>query len=391
MCSGSAERGSSQAAVSKTEGVLTASLFQVAAILVVAFFMLPLLSAQGIRSNSVPLSAEGQYQSGVELAQSGDSTNAEAHLRAAWVIKPTEPKYVQGLTVYYIHRHEFTKALEVLGDYVKRSGPTSLGWTLQGELLFEQHQYDLAYQSLRSALDMSDDNYRAHELLGLIFSALDRYALGLEELKTAAKQNPDSPQVHFYLGRLYYQTNFYSSARDEFIECLKLSPNYPEARENLGLAYEALGDSAGALAQYRQALSLEQKGTVPRSEYPYVCLGLLLEKEGQTTDAIALLKQGQERNPESSWANFELGRLLFKTNHGNSGESYLKHAATIDKDFSRVHFILGRLYRETHRPREAQTEFLLFQELDKNPENRQPRSSGPGRYYRASKVNADEQ
>src|SRR5690348_7441649 len=243
MYCGSAEPGNSADAISIIDRLLTALLFQAVGIFMVGFFILAPLSAQDVPDSSARVSAERQYQNGVNRAQLGNSTSAEAHLRAAWALEPTEPRYVQSLTIYYIHCHEFTKALEVLRNYVKRSGPTPLGWTLQGELLFEQRHYNLAYQSLRSALDMSNDNYRAHELLGLIYSVFGKYSLGLGELKIAAQQNPISPQVHYYLGRLYYQTYEYLSARDEFLACLKLKPNYPEARENLGLAYEALGDS----------------------------------------------------------------------------------------------------------------------------------------------------
>ena len=194
-------------------------------------------------------------------------------------------------------------------------------------------------------------------------------------MEVAAQQNPTSPQIRFYLGRLHSETSDFSAARDDFVECLKSKSDYPRALENLGLAYEALGDTSSALTRYRQAVDLEKSGKTPRSEYPYICLGLLLEKQGETTEAMALLTQGWQRNPNSSWANFELGRFLFNANHEDSAEYYLKRAETLDKNFARVHFLLGRLYQKTNRLQEARAELSLFQELDKVLENRKPRST----------------
>jgi tetratricopeptide (TPR) repeat protein len=51
---------------------------------------------------------------------------------------------------------------------VARRGATALGWQLQGELLFAQKQYQLAHESLLRSLELSNENYRAHQLIGLI-------------------------------------------------------------------------------------------------------------------------------------------------------------------------------------------------------------------------------
>ncbi|SRR6266496_4188861 len=96
-------------------------------------------------------------------------------------------------------------------------------------------------------------------------------------------------------------------------------------------------------------LELESRKT-PRSEFPYVCLGLLLKKQGASAEARELLEQGQQRNPGSSWANCELGRFWLTAKKLKSAEHYLERAETLDSTFSRVHFMLGRLYQQTNKP-----------------------------------------
>jgi tetratricopeptide (TPR) repeat protein len=334
-----------------------------------SYLVLP-ISAQGVPSEE---SAETYHNRAIRLTLADDSPEAAVWFRKAWELEPANSVYVHDLAVYYIHHHDYPNALAVIRDYVKRSGPTALGWTLQGEYLFERKQYDESYQSLREALDISNTNYRAHELMGLIFSVHRRYDLGLEELKVAVAQNPNSAQTRFYCGRLYYRAGNYPAARDEFTACLTLNPAYPQATENLGLALEAMGDVSSAEGRYRQAIALDKAGNTLRSEYPYVCLAaLLLKQPGHDRDAEELLKRALSNNPKSAWAHCELGRLYFKQRDDEAAAKHLAISVELDNNYSRPHFFLGKIYQRTDRLQEAQTEFARFKELDANPDNREP-------------------
>jgi tetratricopeptide (TPR) repeat protein len=330
-----------------------------------------LLSSPPVLIASNP-EAEESHRRALEFVSAGNASAAEVEFRRAWELERTEPKYVHDVTMHYIHLKKYSEALDVIRDSVKRSGPTALAWTLQGEVLFQQKLYDAAYQSLRSALDVNNDNYRAHELIGLIFSLNHRHMLGLEELKIAVQQNPGSAQAHFYCGRLYYQTGNYAASRDEFLECLKLDSFYPQALENLGLAYEGTGDPGQSAALYQQAIDLGKRGKTPPSDFPYVCLAVLVYRQGEQARARDLLRQALAINPNSAWANFELGRILFQAGEDRTAEQHLQRAAKLDPNYSRPHFLLGKLYQHTGRSSEATRQFDTFQKLDKEPDNRQP-------------------
>jgi tetratricopeptide (TPR) repeat protein len=320
--------------------------------------------------------AEEHYKRAVGLAKDRRTQAAEAEFRAAWERAPDQERYAYGLAMHYTHSHQFEKALSVIRDNVTRHGPTALGWTLEGELLFEQKQYGPAYECLQNALKLSLTNARAHELIGLILVVHRRNMEALEELRIAAQQNPESPQAHFYYGRICYTTADYATARDEFQACLQLQADYPEALENLGLAFEALNDDDKALECYRKAIALDKTATNPPSEEPYIELGRLLAKLDEDDEAISVLREGLQKHPNSARGNYEFGRVLFRTRHYADAEKLLVRSVELDPNFSRPHFLLAAIYRAQNRAREASSELARFQNLDKVPENRQARITG---------------
>jgi len=310
---------------------------------------------------------------GLSLIASENAHLAEVELRRAWELNPTEERYVRNLSSFYINNRRYDKAQEIVQDYTTRQGENGLSCLLQGEVFFAQKEFAKAYQSLRRSLEFSSDNYRAHQLVGLIHVLAQRELDALEELRLAAQQNPHSAQTRFLLGRTYYRTGNYGQARDEFLACLKIQPSYPKATENLGLCFEALEEISSATQAYERAIQLEKDGKTPPSEDPYVEYALLLAKQADLRKSIGLLREGLRRNPKSARANFELGRVLFKAEQITEAERYLLASSILDPKFSRPHFFLGRIYLKMKRVKDAKMHFSLFQDLDKDIRNREAR------------------
>lgn len=318
-----------------------------------------------------PEDSEWHHAQALQLVAAGNEVGAQLHFRKAWEGSPTVDKYVQDLTYSYINSGQYDKGLEVIKDYVRRLGGTALSWHLQGEWLFAQKRYQPAFESLRRSLEISNANYRAHEIIGLIYIIGRRELDALQELQIAAQQNPNSAQVRFFLGRIYYKRGQPSRARDEFLACLRIQPAYPKATENLGLCYEAMQDIPKAIDTYEQALVLDRTGKTPPCEDPYIEYGVLMAKQGEIDKGISLLKEGLQKNPRSARANFELGKVLFKSGQLDDAERLLLDSANLDPSFSQPHFFLGKLYQKKKRPKEADMHWSLFKELDSNIENRE--------------------
>jgi tetratricopeptide (TPR) repeat protein len=117
---------------------------------------------------SNPEESERHHSRAMHLIATGNEPAAELEFRKAWELSPTVDKYSHDLTSFYINSRQYEKALDIIKDHVARRGATALGWQLQGELLFAQKQYQLAHESLLRSLELSNENYRAHQLIGLI-------------------------------------------------------------------------------------------------------------------------------------------------------------------------------------------------------------------------------
>jgi tetratricopeptide (TPR) repeat protein len=339
---------------------------------------LALVAAQTSSALPTLQDAERQYERAIELNNKSSGTaSAEASFRAAWLAAPDNERYVRALATFYIHREQFDRAITVIRDHVARNGATALGYALQGELLFVQKQYGLAYESLMRAVELSHgSDYRVHELLGLIH-VIDRHDPdAVHELQVAATQNPASPQTHFWLGRTLYRTGRYAEARVEFEKCLSLQPSYPKALENLALCHEALQNDQKAVELYDRAIELDRGGDTPPSEDPYIDYALLLARHGESARAESLMHEGLKRNPDSARASFELGRLLFQTGRTEESEAPLRHAIALDPKFSRPHYILARVLGKLNRNQESLDEFARFHNLDSDPTNREPKLTG---------------
>jgi tetratricopeptide (TPR) repeat protein len=237
-------------------------------------------------------------------------------------------------------------------------------------------RYDLSAASLAQAVQLQSDNYRAHQLLGLIHVLNRRYPEALEEMRLAALQNPSSAQVRFYYGRLLYKHGNYPQARDEFEACLRVQPGYPKALENLGLCHEALGQYAEAKQAYLQAIDLDRQGKVPSSEDPYIEYGLWLARFESASSGIQMLREALRRNSESARAHFELGRIEWQSGRIQPAELHLMRAAELDPGFSRPHYFLAKLYQRRNLDRKSKLHFGIFRRLDEVPENREARITG---------------
>jgi tetratricopeptide (TPR) repeat protein len=315
-------------------------------------------------------SSSQHYERGLDLYSSGDRAGAEQEFRKAIEERPTDGQFVASLTKLYVAESQPNAALEVIRSYTKVCGVTALGYALEAEVLFQQRHYEDAMGAIVSSIKLFPDNARMHQLLGLLLLMERDNTDASVELQKAEQLDPNDADIRYYYGRTLYITGHYPEARDQFLACLKNNAQYRKALENVGLSYQAVNDYVNAAKYYQQAIEREKTENAKHGE-PFGYYGAMLIEMGQPKQALPVLQEGAAASPRSLVVNFELGRVLFALDQPQQAQHFLEVAEDLDPQYAQTHYLLGRLYNQQKRAPEADQEFKKFQELDKNPANRE--------------------
>ncbi len=98
--------------------------------------------------------------------------------------------------------------------------------------------------------------YRAHNMLGLVYSKQGLRTKALKEYETSIRIEPKNSQAYYNIGRLYSESGILDKAIKEYKIAIELRPSFAEAHNNLGAVYHDLGRLDEAIEEYKIALSL---------------------------------------------------------------------------------------------------------------------------------------
>ena len=317
-------------------------------------------------------SSNQHYSRGLELNSSGDRSAAEKELRKAVEERPAHAQFVDSLAKLYIAESQPNAALEVIRDYTRVCGLTAFGYALEAEVLFQQKRYDDTVGAVVASLELFANNARMHHLLGLLLLLRGDKVDASFELEKAENLSPNDANIRYFYGRALYLNGHYAEARDQFLACLKNDPHYRKARENLGLSYEAVRDYANASKWYEQAIERERSER-PNAKHgePFGYYGAMLLEMNEPKRALQVLQEGVAASPRSLIVNFELGRVLNALDQPDPARHFLLVAVELDPKYAQTHYLLGRVYSKQQQKQKAIQEFQTFQELAKDPANRE--------------------
>ena len=160
-----------------------------------------------------------------------------------------------------------------------------------GELLYKDHQIDAALDEFTKAqtIDPADD--QPHYWKGLVFLQTKRQDEAFKEFLVAEKLDPANAETHRQLGLIYEAQSHHTDAISEFKQGVALTPTDARMHTLLASEYELAGRNLDAIAEYRQAIALGA------SDDAILRLASLLEKKGQSAEALQLYRQAYEKHP----------------------------------------------------------------------------------------------
>lgn len=173
--------------------------------------------------------------------------------------------------------------------------------------LFEQGKFDDAVAKCDEAIASNPNDFRAHVILGSIYSAQRKMKQASDSFAHAIKLSPKTKEIYLMKARVDYLRNANDDAVAAAKTALEIDPKYPEAHLVVGslLKYDTKR-SAEAITSLKTALELN-----PKLLPAYEDLGSILEKD-QPQEAEDWFRKGMAADPKRMAGRFALGRLMIK-------------------------------------------------------------------------------
>ena len=189
----------------------------------------------------------------------------------------------------------------------------------------------------RHALDVTQDNYLAHNSLGTALDSKGRNEEATTHYREALRLRPSYAEAHYNLGNELARQGQVDEAIGHFGEALRLAPGYAEAHYNLGLALAGKGQVDDAISHFQAVVSLK-----PEYADAHFNLGLLFARQGQTASAIAHFQAAIRLKPTDADAHNYLGLTLARAGQMEAAVTEYQEALRLKPDYAEAQANLMR-------------------------------------------------
>ncbi|HWB19552.1 MAG TPA: tetratricopeptide repeat protein [Phycisphaerales bacterium] len=188
----------------------------------------------------------------------------------------------------------------------------------------------------------------------------------------AMNASPKSPLPYMNLGVAIasdpIQPDF-KLARQLLEQSIQCDPTYADAHLNLGrLLLLHFNDLDGARAQFRAAIDNAPAKSQRTYSDSLVNLAFLLDKAGETQQAISAINTAIQFAPGNVDAWYNLGTFNLHANDLNAALSAFNQALVLDPVHASAHANLGVTLQKLNRPDDARLEFLRAIQSDTKPD-----------------------
>jgi Flp pilus assembly protein TadD len=192
----------------------------------------------------------------------------------------------------------------------------------------------------RHALDVTQDNWLAHNNLGIVLAQLGRGPEAMEHFQQALRIKPDSAMAHYNLANVLVQAGKTQDAIGHYHEALRIDPGDFKALTKLGNVLQQMGRVPEAIGEYQQALWLK-----PDYAEAHNNLAVALMAQGKLPEAIDQYEQALRINPDFADAHCNLGFALEKAGRPQEAIAHYERALQLKPGLVEAQNGLARLQR----------------------------------------------
>jgi protein O-mannosyl-transferase len=235
----------------------------------------------------------------------------------------------------------FRHALEVTED-------NYLAHNNLGLALGPKGQTDEAIRQYQEALRLKPGYADAHNNLGYALDEKGQLNEAIHELQEAIHLKPDDALPHNNLGAALCKKGQIEESIRQYQEALRLKPNYANARNGLGAALARKGQLDEAIRQFREAIRLK-----PDHAEAHNNLGYALREKGQLDEAIRQYQEAMRLQPGYANAHYNLGIALGRKGQSEAAIRQYQEAIRLKPGYADAHNNLGTAFYQQRRTDEA--------------------------------------
>ncbi len=188
-------------------------------------------------------------------------------------------------------------------------------------------------------LAVTQNNYIAHNNLGLALINEGRLAEAIEQCRLSLKINPRCEETYVNLGLAFTRQGDLQQAVQNYHIALELKPDFPVAHNNLGMILAQQGNAADAIKHYNLAIKSSPDYAEAYNNMGNVLLSLNRPAEARDQFLLAL-----QINPAYAEAHNNLGNAFTIAQDFDRAQAHYQHALQLLPNNPDIYCNLGNIY-----------------------------------------------
>jgi tetratricopeptide (TPR) repeat protein len=309
---------------------------------------------------------------GMVYTRLGLMQEAIASYQKALALSPGNSKVEFNLAVALVRAGSYTAAAEHLSELQKAEAGEVRVEELLAFCYYHLGRYSLAAREAERVYKTHPEDAGNALILGSAYTRLGLYDKALP-LVTFALKTVGSAEGHLIMGETLLGLRLYHPAMDELTQAATLQPDLQGLHSALGVGKVGLGDSAGALAEFKVALDAD-----PNDYQANYYMGRLKRLDEDLPSARKFLEKAQQLSPGTPEVLFEFAAIEMATHEYAKAEALLNKVVRQQPDHTEAHFFLAEIYLKQGHRQEAKREREIFEKLRSDQQAKTSRENGGG-------------
>jgi Tfp pilus assembly protein PilF len=296
---------------------------------------------------------------GAALFEAGLSKEAEAELRAAIDLNPTDTDSVVRLARVYLARKEIPAAGRTLEASVARGNDPAPVYALLADVYEQSGHVENAIPAMRLAIQRDPQSEKYRFEYAVLLTNSNAPGAAVIRLEESLKSFPSSSRLWFALGFANFKLDKNEEAERALRKAIELDPKFAAAFAYLGLIRAKTGAYGEAISLYESALRADPKLAVVH----HLIADSMLKQNGDARIIEMHLRQAVEMDPTFTPARLSLGKLFMRAQRWNDAASELEQVVKLDPSVPEAYYQLGLAYGRLKRTADAQSAMATFKRL----------------------------